>query len=74
MDQLSTHQLRSLRLDALARDHQVVSDLNQGITNGPDALVKELMDEHGWPAHEALDAVQRLQEKALRDTTVQAAA
>ena len=74
MDQLSSHQLRSLRLDALARDYQVVSDLNEGITNGPDTLVKELMEVHGWPAHEALDAVQRLQEKALQGTADQAAA
>ena len=74
MNQLSLHQLRSLRLDALARDHQVVSDLNEGITNGPDTLVKELMEVHGWPAHEALDAVQRLQEKALQGTADQAAA
>lgn len=74
MDQLSPHQLRSLRLDALARDHQVVFDLNDGITNGPETLVKELMDVNGWPAHEALDAVQRLQEQELLDTTDQAAA
>ena len=74
MEQLSSHQLRSLRLDALARDHQVVSDLNEGITNGADTLVKELMEVHGWPAHEALDAVQRLQEKALQSTADQAAA
>ena len=74
MNQLSSDQLRSLRLDALARDHQVVSDLNEGTTNGPDTLVKELMEVHGWPAHEALDAVQRLQEKALQGTADQAAA
>ena len=61
-------------MDALARDHQVVSDLNEGITNGPDTLVKELMEVHGWPAHEALDAVQQLQEKALQGTADQAAA
>ena len=74
MDQFSSHQLRSLRLDAHARDNQVVSDLNEGITNGPDTLVKELMEVHGRPAHEALDAVQRLQEKALQGTADQAAA
>ena len=74
MNQLSSDQLRSLRLDALARDHQVVSDLNEGTTNGPDTLVKELMEVHGWPAHEAIDAVQRLQEKALQGTADQAAA
>ncbi|WP_415399471.1 hypothetical protein [Synechococcus sp. W4D4] len=48
--------------------------MNDGIANGPDALVMELMDNHGWPAHEALDAVQRLQEKALRGTSQQTAA
>ncbi|UPM51216.1 hypothetical protein MY494_05520 [Synechococcus sp. A10-1-5-1] len=74
MEHPNAHQLRSLRLDALARDHRVVSDLNDGIANGPDALVMELMDNHGWPAHEALDAVQRLQEKALRGTSQQTAA
>ena len=67
-------QLRSLRLTALARDNQVVADLNASIAETPDSLVKELMDTHGWPAHEALSAVQQLQEKALKDTSEQAAA
>jgi len=44
------------------------------ISDGPDNLVKELMEPHGWPAHEALSAVQQLQEKALQDTSEQAAA
>ena len=74
MEQLNQQQLRSLRLTALARDNQVVADLNASIAETPDSLVKELMDTHGWPAHEALSAVQQLQEKALKDTSEQAAA
>ena len=74
MEQPNQQQLRSLRLTALARDNQVVADLNASIAETPDSLVKELMDTHGWPAHEALSAVQQLQEKALKDTSEQAAA
>ena len=74
MKQPNQQQLRALRLTALARDSQVVADLNASIADTPDSLVKELMDTHGWPAHEALSAVQQLQEKALRDTYEQAAA
>ena len=74
MKQPSLQQLRSLRLTALARDHQAVAALNASIEETPSSLVKELMDTHGWPAHEALSAVQQLQEKALRDTSDQAAA
>ena len=74
MEQPNQQQLRSLRLTALARDNQVVAGLNASITETPDSLVKELMDTHGWPAHEALAAVQQLQEKALKDTSEQAAA
>lgn len=70
----NTQQLRSLRLSALARDHQVVADIQASISDGPDTLVRELMDTHGWPAHEALSAVQWLQEKALQDITKQNAA
>ena len=73
MKQPNQQQLRALRLTALARDSQVVADLNASIADTPDSLVKELMDTHGWPAHEALSAVQQLQEKALRDTYEQAA-
>jgi hypothetical protein len=47
--------------------------LNSRISNSPDYLVEELMIRHGWPAHEALCAVQRLQEKALQGTTDQSA-
>ena len=64
-------QLRSLRLDALAREHHVVAELNASIAETPDSLVKELMDTHGWPAHEALSAVKQLQERALKDTSEQ---
>ena len=46
--------------------------LRSSITEAPDALVKELMDVHGWPAHEALCAVQQLQQDVLDDTTEQA--
>ena len=67
-------QLRSLRLDALAREHHVVAELNASIAETPDSLVKELMDTHGWPAHEALSAVKQLQERALKDTSEQEAA
>ena len=74
MEQPNQQQLRSLRLTALARDNQVVAELNASIAETPDSLVKELMDTHGWPAHEALSAVQQLQEKALKDTSEQAAA
>lgn len=74
MNPPSTQQLRSLRLSALARDHQVVADIQASISDGPDTLVRELMDTHGWPAHEALSAVQGLQEKALQDINKQSAA
>ena len=74
MKQPNLQQLRSLRLTALAREYQAVADLNASIAETPGSLVKELMDSHGWPAHEALSAVQQLQEQALRDTSEQAAA
>ncbi|KZR84714.1 hypothetical protein MITS9509_02890 [Synechococcus sp. MIT S9509] len=74
MNQPSIQKLRSLRLDALARDDRAVADLNARISNSPDYLVEELMNNHGWPAHEALCAVKQLQEKVLRNTTEQAAA
>ena len=62
MKQPNTQQLRALRLSALARDNKVVNAIRSSITQAPDALVKELMDVHGWPAHEALCAVQQLQQ------------
>ena len=71
MNQPNTQQLRSLRLSALARDNRAVAELNARISNSPDHLVEELMNRHGWPAHEALCAVQQLQEKALRGTAEQ---
>ncbi len=74
MKQPTAQRLRSLRLQALARDDRAVAELNARISNSPDYLVEELMNKHGWPAHEALCAVQQLQEKALRNTTEQAAA
>ena len=74
MKQPTARRLRSLRLQALARDDRAVAELNARISNSPDYLVEELMNNHGWPAHEALCAVQQLQEKALRNTTEQAAA
>ena len=74
MKQPSAQRLRSLRLDALARDDRAVAELNARISNSPDYLVEELMNNHGWPAHEALCAVQQLQEKALKNTAEQAAA
>ena len=73
MKQPNTKRLRALRLSALARDNKVVNAIRSSITQAPDALVKELMDVHGWPAHEALCAVQQLQEKVLRNTSEQAA-
>ena len=73
MIQPNTQQLRSLRLSALARDHTEVADIKASISDGPDNLVRELMETHGWPAHEALCAVQQLQEEALQDTADQAA-
>ena len=51
MKQPNTQQLRALRLSALARDNKVVNAIRSSITQAPDALVKELMDVHGWPAH-----------------------
>tara|TARA_B100000524_G_scaffold2502_1_gene1525 strand:- start:384 stop:686 length:303 start_codon:yes stop_codon:yes gene_type:complete len=74
MKQPNTQQLRALRLSALARDNKVVNAIRTSITRAPDALVKELMDVHGWPAHEALCAVQQLQQDVLDDTTEQASA
>ena len=74
MKQPNTQQFRALRLSALARDNKVVNAIRSSITQVPDALVKELMDVHGWPAHEALCAVQQLQQDVLDDTTEQASA
>ena len=80
MKQPNTQQLRALRLSALARDNKVVNAIRSSITQAPDALVKELMDVHGWPAHEALCAVQQLQQlqqlqqDVLEDTTKQVSA
>ena len=74
MKQPNTQQLRALRLSALARDNKVVNAIRTSITQAPDALVKELMDVHGWPAHEALCAVQQLQQDVLDDTTEQVSA
>ena len=74
MKQPNTQRLRALRLSALARDNKVVNAIRSSITQAPDALVKELMDVHGWTAHEALCAVQQLQQDVLDDTTEQASA
>ena len=74
MKQPNTQRLMALRLSALARDNKVVNAIRSSITQAPDALVKELMDVHGWPAHEALCAVQQLQQDVLDDTTEQASA
>ena len=74
MKQPNAQQLRSLRLSALARDNRAVAELNSRISNSPDYLVEELMTRHGWPAHEALCAVQQLQKEALRSTSDQQAA
>ena len=74
MKQPSVQQLRSLRLLALARDNRAVAELNARISHSPDYLVEELMHRHGWAAHEALCAVQQLQEEALRGTSEQTAA
>ena len=74
MKQPNTQRLLALRLSALARDNKVVNSIRSSITQAPDALVKELMDVHGWPAHEAFCAVQQLQQDVLDDTTEQASA
>ena len=71
MKQINVQQLRSLRLLALARDDRAVAELNSRISNSPDYLVEELMNRHGWAAHEALCAGQQLQEEALRSTSDQ---
>ena len=70
----STHRLRALRLYALARGNKVVNAIHSSITQAPDGLVKELMDVHGWPAHEALCGVQLLQQDVLDDMTEKASA
>ena len=62
MKQPNTQQLRALRLSALARDNKVSNAIRTSITRAPDALLKELMDVHGWPAHEPLCAIQQLQQ------------
>ena len=69
--QPNTQQLRALRLSALARDNKVVNAIRSSITQAPDALVKELMVMvvYGWPAHEALCAVQQHQQDVLDDKT-----
>ena len=74
MKQPNTQRLRALRLSALARDNKVVDAIRSSITQAPDALVRELMDVHGWPAHEALCAVQQLQQEVLDNTAQQASA
>ena len=74
MKQPNARQLRSLRLSALARDNRAVAELNARISNSPDYLVEELMKRHGWPAHEAICAVQQLQEKAFQETADHSAA
>ena len=74
MKQPNTQRLRALRLSALARDNKVVDAIRSSITQAPDALVRELMDVHEWPAHEALCAVQQLQQEVLDDTAQQASA
>ena len=74
MKQPNTQRLRALRLSALARDNKVVDAMRSSITQAPDALVRELMDVHGWPAHEALCAVQQLQQEVLDDTAQKASA
>ena len=71
MKQPNVKQLRSLRLSALARDDRAIAELNARISNSPDYLVEELMNRHGWPAHEAICAVQQLQESALRQISEQ---
>ena len=72
MKQPNTQRLRALRLSALARDNKVINAIRSSITQAPDALVKELMDVHGWPGHEALCAVQQQQQEVLDDTAQQA--
>ena len=74
MKQPNTQRLRALRLSALARDNKAVNAIRSSITQAPDARGRELMDVHGWPAHEALCAVQQLQQDVLDDTTEQASA
>ena len=73
MEQPNVQELRSLRLSALARSDRAIAELNSRISSSPDDLEEELMIRHGWPAHEALCAVQQLQEKALQGTTDQSA-
>ena len=74
MNQPTARQLHSLRFSALARDDRAVAELRALISNSPDDLVEELMNRHGWAAHEAVCAVQQVQEEALQDITGEAAA
>ena len=74
MKQSNRQRLRALRLSALTRDNKVVNAIYTSLTQAPDALVKELMDVHGRPAHEALCAVQQLQQDVLDVRTEQLSA
>ena len=68
MELPNSQQLRALRLTALARENAVVNTILEAITQAPDALIKQLMDVHGWAAHEALHAVEQLQREMLEET------
>ena len=68
MEQLDPQQLRALRLSALARENDEVNAILDAIIQAPDALIRQLMDVHGWAAHEALCAVEQLQREMLEDT------
>ena len=68
MELPNSQQLRALRLTALARKNAVVSAILEAITQAPDALIKQLMDMHGWAAHEALHPIEQLQREMLEDT------
>ena len=57
MDQPSIHDLRTLRLEALARDDEDTDALLTIWRNIPPAMANHLIDEHGWAPHEAMHVV-----------------
>ena len=71
MKQSNVKQFRLLRLSALGRDDRGIAELYAGISNSPDCLVDALINRHGAPAHEAICAVLKQNETALRQTTEQ---
>lgn len=64
-------QLRTHRLNALAREDLRTGALLAVLRDSPSVLLQHLMDEHGWAAHEALGVILQQQEAALKQTAAQ---